>query len=216
MSEHVLVSTQPTARTPQKQSPATERLLRAGTQLIAREGLDGVNTNTIARAAGVGVGTFYSSFADKHALHRAIVVRAFDQLQKALVEAATAARGAGVAEEVRATVSAVVDFAEQNPDLFSVAFAGPLPTTSRGQPVMGFSSRPMERRLQALQSSGQIDREIDPAIAARGYFGLQNSVLSWWLTCRDRPPRENVIATLVRLHPALAGAPGRVTAPTPS
>ena len=65
-------------------SSARERLLEAGTRLIAERGIEAVNTNVIARAAGVGVGTFYAQFEDKHALHRSAVVRALDGLQAAL------------------------------------------------------------------------------------------------------------------------------------
>jgi AcrR family transcriptional regulator len=205
MSEHVPIVVQPLSPAAKSRQSAPERLQRAGTHLIAAHGIDGVNTNTIARAAGLGVGTFYANFRDKHALHRAIVVRAFDEMQKAIVEAAASARQGGLESEVRATVAAVVDFAERNPDLFHVAFSGPMPTTAHGAPVMGFSSRPMERRLSDLQTRGDFDPGIDPAVAARGWFGQQNSVLSWWLGSRERPTRDQVIETLSRLHPAMAG-----------
>ena len=57
---------------------ARDRILEAGTRLLADRGLDAINTNVIARAAGVGVGTFYSQFEDKHAFHRAVVARGLE------------------------------------------------------------------------------------------------------------------------------------------
>ena len=51
-----------------KQAPsplARELLIGAAAQLIAERGFDAVNSNQIARAAGLGVGTFYRHFQDK-------------------------------------------------------------------------------------------------------------------------------------------------------
>ena len=47
------------------QSRSREALIGAGEKLIGREGIESVHSNAIARAAGVGVGTFYSHFEDK-------------------------------------------------------------------------------------------------------------------------------------------------------
>jgi hypothetical protein len=68
---------------------------------------------------------------------------------------------------------------------------------------MGFSSRATELGLRGLQASGELDMALDPAVAARGFLGMQNAVLLWWIDERERPARERVIETLTRLHPAL-------------
>ena len=47
---------------------AESRLLAAGLSLFARHGTERVNSNTIARRAHLGIGTFYTHFPDKHAL----------------------------------------------------------------------------------------------------------------------------------------------------
>ncbi len=70
------------------QEAARGRLLQAGAALIAEHGLEGANSNQIARAAGAGVGTFYAHFEDKHALHRAVVRHTFEGLQGRLARAA--------------------------------------------------------------------------------------------------------------------------------
>lgn len=44
------------------------RILEAASRLFAREGYQGANAKTIAREAGVAVGTFYNYFPDKKAL----------------------------------------------------------------------------------------------------------------------------------------------------
>jgi AcrR family transcriptional regulator len=188
------------------QGTAQERLLRAGTRLIAEIGIDAVNTNVIARAARVGVGTFYAQFEDKHALHRSAVVGALAGLQAKLAANAPAA-DAPITEQVEAAVAAFVDFASTSPEQFRVAFATAPRTAAAGRPALGFSTRATERRLRALQAKGELDPDLDPEIAARAFAGAQTAVISWWLDAQERTSRRDVIDTLVRMHPAITGRP---------
>ena len=66
---------------------AESRLLTAGLSLFARHGTEHVNSNTIARRARLGVGTFYSHFPDKYALLREIELRTLSGLRQARVRA---------------------------------------------------------------------------------------------------------------------------------
>ncbi|HJL14578.1 MAG TPA: TetR family transcriptional regulator [Sandaracinaceae bacterium LLY-WYZ-13_1] len=45
-----------------------EAILQASAQLLERDGVDGLNTNRVARVAGVSIGSLYQYFPDKHAL----------------------------------------------------------------------------------------------------------------------------------------------------
>ncbi len=198
--------TEASARRP-TQGAARDRLIEAGTRLIAEHGIDAVNTNVIARAARVGVGTFYSQFDDKHELHRSAVVRALEGLQSALASTSPAAN-APVSAQVEAAVTAVVDFAAACPEQFRVAFATAPRAAAQGRPALGFSTRATERRLRELQARGELDPGLNPEIAARAFAGAQTAVITWWLDAQDRIPKREVIDTLVRIHPALTGRPG--------
>lgn len=202
-SEHDL---KPTSRSESRNEAARTRLIDAATELIAERGIEGVNTNVVARAAKVGVGTFYNHFEDKHALHRAIVMRGFEGLRGAMADASGQLPPGEdeLASQVRAIVTAQVDFALNLPSLFRVAFGGPAPLASPGQPAMTFSTRAVEQRLRSLQRTGELDAAMNPEVAARGFAGMQTSVLLWWLDDPNRCPREELLETLVRLHPALA------------
>jgi AcrR family transcriptional regulator len=175
-----------------------ERVLRTGIKLFAGSGVAAINSNQIARAAGIGVGTFYAHYRDKQALLQAIVLRGLDELGR---RAASAEPGPEAPPEarVRPLVEAAVSFAAEEPELFRVAFG---PDAERVG--LGASPRGTERALRGLQESGALPREIDPAVAARAFLAAQSGVLLWWLDAPAPPPREVVIETLVRLHPALA------------
>jgi AcrR family transcriptional regulator len=68
-----------------------ERLLRAASEVFAREGL-GVSMPAVAAAAGAGVASVYRQFPSKHELLAALVVRRLDQIAD---EAALAAASDG-------------------------------------------------------------------------------------------------------------------------
>jgi AcrR family transcriptional regulator len=183
---------------------ARDRLLEEGTRLVAERGIEAINTNVIARAARVGVGTFYNHFGDKYALHRAVVGRGLEAVRGALAEAHRRTESAPIAEQVRAGVTALVDVAQSHPLRFRAAFARPTPGARRTGAVLGLSSRPVEQRLAALQREGSIDPAIDPGVAARAFTEMQLSAIASWLEDPKVAPREALIETLIRLHPAIA------------
>ncbi len=191
------------AEQPRRATEVRGELVEAGTRLIAAEGIEGVNTNSVARAAGVGVGTFYRHFEDKHALHRACVLRGYESLQARLTEVAREHTDRDIADQVRAQVQTTVDFAEGNPAQFRVSF-GAGQAAARGKPAMSFSTRAVERRLVALQDAGELHPGLAPEAAARGFAGMLNASVLWWLESPGRVERDRLVSTLVLLHPAVA------------
>lgn len=187
-----------------KAPEARERILEAGAEMLAARGLGQVNTNSIARAAGVGVGTFYAHFEDKLSLYRELMALGLAALQEALAQASHEARGESIENQVRASVAAFVDFARASPALYRVVFAGGEALARGGRAGVGFSSRAMENRLVELQQKGQLDSSVDVVVAARVFNAGQGQILLWWLDAPDPPPRGQLIETLVRMHPAVA------------
>jgi len=187
-----------------KSPTARERILEAGAEMLASGGLAHVNTNSIARAAGVGVGTFYAHFDDKFAFYRELMAIGLAELQDALGQAARDTRDESLEDQVRASVAAFVDFGRGSPALYRVVFAGGAALAQGGRAGVGFSSRGTENRLMELQREGQLDSAVDVGVAARVFNAGQGQILLWWLDAPNPPSREQLIETLVRLHPALA------------
>lgn len=173
-------------------------MFEAGARLFAERGLAATNSNQIARAAGVGVGSFYRHFQDKHALADALHEDWTHALRERSQQAAQAAEG--LEAQVRALVEAAVGLAEERPDRFRVVAAHP---ARRG--AVRLSRRPVEKRLAELKAQGELDRGLDPAVAAKAFEVMQAGVLAWWQRDPSRATREAVIETLVGLHPALVG-----------
>ena len=177
-------------------------LIEAAEQLIGSADFDAVNSNQVARAAGVGVGTFYSHFEDKAALARAVTLLAWEELGQAMAEASAAT---GLRNEAAAMTRAVVEYARAHPARFRFAFGrGPSRSASAspGRPAMTLSTRSVERRLAQLQESGQLNPALDPAVAARAWWSMVSGTLLWWLEDPSRSDADTLTSTLISLHPA--------------
>ena len=185
---------------------AEARLLASGLSLFARDGTERVNTNAIARRAGVGIGTFYAHFENKFALLREVQVRTLAGIRAAR-SAAVQGLGGNARAQVEATVAAVVDFAQNHPEAYRVTFARERPGAARHGPVMTESIRPTAQGLQRLQRRGVLSESLDPEIAARAYHSMEVGTLLWWIEDPSRASKEQIVQTLAVLHPAIAASP---------
>jgi AcrR family transcriptional regulator len=176
------------------------RLLEAGTELFAREGLHGVTTARIARDAGVATGTFYLHFPDKHALFREIAFEALARLRERQARARARAGGAP-ADQVRASLAELLAFAEENRSLFQVLFGRDHEAARLGEDVLDAVVPGIEERLREHVSAGQASRLLHPAVTAQALAAMTTRVVAWWVQDPSRAPREAVIETLARLHP---------------
>ncbi len=115
----------PARRGPERKDAVRNRkkILEAAKKLLRTRGLDGVCMDELAAAAGVGKGTLYRRFTDKHALFRALL----DDDETALQEAARARFGlpkdAPPPQRLMTTWSAFVDFVVDHADVLGAAEA---------------------------------------------------------------------------------------------
>lgn len=188
-----------------KLEDALERLLSAGLALFARRGCERVNSNSIARAAGVGIGTFYLHFANKYALLREIELRTLASLRAARASAVASA-GPTVEDRVRASISAAVEFARDHPEAYRVCFGRERTAPAHRGPIVSESTRGIVALLAALQQQGKVDPGLDVELAARAYLATESGMLLWWLEDRGRVEAERVVEVLWRAHPARPAA----------
>ena len=89
----------------ERASGAQQKILDAASAVFARGGFAGARVDEIARRAGVNKAMLYYHVGNKQDLYTAVLARNFDRMEKALVEAATAAGSAY--ERLRAIIVAV-------------------------------------------------------------------------------------------------------------
>ena len=171
------------------------RLIEAGTELFARRGLYGATSSEIARQAGVAAGTFYLHFKDKQELFREIVFAALAQLRAR--EDAAAARVRGRVEELRARYHELLRFAEENRNLVRVLFGRRHEAADLGEDVLDAILPGLEERVR----EGSGGAGLHPAVAAQALAAMVSRVLAWWIEDPERASRDEVVETLLRLHP---------------
>jgi AcrR family transcriptional regulator len=187
------------------------RLIEAGTELFARRGLYGATSSEIARQAGVAAGTFYLHFKDKQELFREIVFVALAQLRQR--EDAAAARASGRVEELRARYHELLRFADENRNLVGVLFGRRHEAAGLGEDVLDAILPGLEERMR----EGDRETHLHPAVAAQALAAMVSRVLAWWVEDPRRASRDEVVETLLRLHPlvrTLEGARSRETQET--
>src|SRR3954453_21169677 len=95
-----------------------EKILRAAAELFARDGVDAVTMDAVARAAGVSKGPVFHRFGSRAGLAMALLGEAERELQDALLRGpAPLGPGAPPAERLAGLLEAYVDLLAQHPGL---------------------------------------------------------------------------------------------------
>jgi AcrR family transcriptional regulator len=100
-------------------------LIKAGVEILAREGLSGLSLRKVARLAGVSHAAPYAHFADKQSLIAAISTEGFKQLY-AQIESVRAAQEDNPIGLLTETAWATLQFALIEPDRFKLMFSSAL------------------------------------------------------------------------------------------
>jgi AcrR family transcriptional regulator len=183
------------------------RLVQAGTELFAAEGLHAVTTTRIARRAGVATGTFYLHFRDKQTLFREIVFEALGRL-RARQDRAARETPPGSLAEARARTEELLAFAEENRSLIRVLFGRGAESVAVAEEVLDDIVPGVARRLTERLACGEAPPDVHPDVAAQALAAMTTRVIAWWVEDPSRATREQVVATLLRMHPSRAAEDG--------
>jgi AcrR family transcriptional regulator len=145
--------------------PATERAdaarnrraaLAAASALMAERGPEGVTMDQVAAAAGVGKGTLYRRFGDRHGLLLALLDDAERDLQEAILRGPSPlGPGAPADERLIAFLHALVDLLEQRGEVIRAS-----ETSSPGARVRGGAYGAWHRHLEVLLGELHADPDV--------------------------------------------------------
>lgn len=142
-----------------------EALLTATAQLLDEEGYEQLNTNQIARRAGVSIGSLYQYYPNKEALVFALVERLADR-QYAIVKEKFAEMVELPVEEVaREIVVALLEIRQLEPELNRL-LSEQLPRTAQFGKLRGWLERLHGLVSAELRRRHQEIRPLAPEIAA--------------------------------------------------
>ncbi len=177
----------------ERQRAQTARdLLEAAQRVLAAKGYHGAKIVDIARAAGVGVGTFYLYFPTKEAIFLELVEDAVRRLKSQLD--AVQAQAPDPLASAHARTDTFFRFAHENRELFRIVFGHEASFHDVVRRAQDMFAHDALENLAAGMHSGAF-RRGDPDIWARAFIGMSLQVVSWWIE-QESVPIEEVARSL--------------------
>lgn len=138
-------------------------LIKAGVEILAKEGVGGLSLRKVAQRAGVSHSAPYAHFQDKQSLIAAISTEGFNQLY-AKLELAISPFSNNPRKQLTEGIKAYVHFAEENTDTFKIMFSGVLEKEKEYPSFVEISSKTFKLVVDVVRACQ--DAGILPAASA--------------------------------------------------
>jgi AcrR family transcriptional regulator len=154
-------------------------LIKAGMEILSKEGIEGLSLRKVAQRAGVSHNAPYSHFPDKQSLVAAISTEGFKQLYRELDTAAFRYTN-DPKRQLQEGAWAYVQFAMNNADTFKIMFSGVLEKEKEYPAFVEISQRTFNRVVEivrACQDAGLL-RDTPPELMAVSVWGQIHGIIS--------------------------------------
>lgn len=154
-------------------------LIKAGVEILSKEGIEGLSLRKVAQRAGVSHNAPYSHFSDKQSLIAAISTEGFKQLYVEL-DAAVLAYPDDPKQQLLEGAWAYVQFAINNTDTFKIMFSGVLEKEKQYPAFVEISHQTFERVVdvvRACQDEGILN-STPPEVMAVAVWGQIHGIIS--------------------------------------
>ena len=131
-------------------------LIKAGVEILAKEGVNGLTLRKVAKRAGVSHSAPYAHFKDRQSLIAAISTEGFRRLYDEL-DAAASAHADDPKEQLVEATRVYMQFAMNHTDTFKIMFSGVLEKEKDYPSFMEISGKTFERVVdivRACQNAG--------------------------------------------------------------
>lgn len=142
-------------------------LIKAGTEILAKNGVGGLSLRKVAKKAGVSHTAPYAHFADKQALIAAISTEGFRRLYEQ-VFAVTEQHQDDPAQQLLETAWTYLQFAINDPDQFKIMFSSVLEKEKEYPDFVAMSQKTFQQVMTIVGSCQEagVLREGDGALTA--------------------------------------------------
>jgi len=167
-------------------------LLEAARRILAAKGYHRARIADIARAARMGVGTFYLYYPTKEALFIELVEDTVQKLKRKFDAARENASGPEALSRER--MKTFFRFAQDNRELFRIAFGHEAAFHEVVQRSQEIFAHDIVEGLEEGMRAG-VFRQGRADILAQAFIGMSLQAVSWWLT-QEEVPMEEVMEEL--------------------
>jgi len=157
-------------------------LIKAGVDILAKEGIEGLSLRKVAQRTGVSHNAPYSHFPDKQSLIAAISTEGFKQLYDELGIAISTYPN-DPRKQLQEGAWVYVQFAMNNIDIFKIMFSGVLEKEKEYPAFVEISSKTFERVVGIVRGcqDAAILRSSPPEIMAVAVWGQVHGIISLML-----------------------------------
>jgi AcrR family transcriptional regulator len=154
-------------------------LIRAGVEILSKEGIEGLSLRKVAQRAGVSHSAPYSHFPDKQSLIAAISTEGFNQLYNEL-DAAILAYPKNPKKQLQQGARAYVQFALNNTDTFKIMFSGVLEKEKDYPAFVEISSKTFQRVVDVVRAcqEARLLRSTSAEMMAVAVWGQVHGIIS--------------------------------------
>ncbi|HNB50313.1 MAG TPA: TetR/AcrR family transcriptional regulator [Anaerolineales bacterium] len=154
-------------------------LIRAGTEILAREGVAGLSLRKVAKQAGVSHAAPYAHFADKQSLIAAISTEGFRQLDER-VRATREAQATSPTRLLEEVAWAYLQFALEDPDRFKIMFSSILEKEKEYPEFVDMSQKTFQQVVEVIekcQEAGILRKETVELMAVTIWGAVHGMVM---------------------------------------
>jgi AcrR family transcriptional regulator len=154
-------------------------LIKAGVEILSKEGIEGLSLRKVAQRAGVSHSAPYSHFPDKQSLIAAISTEGFNQLYSEL-DAAVLANPKNPKKQLQQGALIYLQFALNNTDTFKIMFSGVLEKEKEYPAFVAISYKTFQRVVdvvKACQDAGVLLSK-SPEMMAVTVWGQVHGIVS--------------------------------------
>lgn len=154
-------------------------LIKAGIEILSKEGVSGLSLRKVARRAGVSHSAPYAHFTDKQSLIAAISTEGFNQLYAEL-DAAVSPHANDPKRQLVEGSQAYVRFAANKTDTFKIMFSGVLEKEKEYPAFVEISQKTFERVVDVVRACQNVGllRTTSPEMIAVAVWGQVHGIVS--------------------------------------
>lgn len=154
-------------------------LIKAGVEILSKEGIEGLSLRKVAQRAGVSHSAPYSHFPDKQSLIAAISTEGFHRLYAEL-DAAVLAHPRNPKKQLLNGALAYVRYALNNTDTFKIMFSGVLEKEKEYPAFVEISHKTFQRVMDVVRAclAAGILHSTSPEMMAVAAWGQVHGIIS--------------------------------------
>jgi AcrR family transcriptional regulator len=163
-------------RSSRRKPESLSRLKASARKLFVERGYDATRPQDIARAAGLGHGTFYLHYPDKRACFLAFIQEARRELDDYLQtrRAHASNQGANLDQSIAATLSAIYEYAESHPGVLRAAMSDERMIDAEGseaRPLLAQWGEEWAQMVRGFAKTGIVCASYDADIIGQAIAG---------------------------------------------